>query len=294
MRPDHHPEELVDRARQGALDSDAQSILNRHLAVCEACAGLLAQAPWVERELAPQPRDEILDQRAVEAAMRRMQRKERPSPIGRSHAWPQWLRAAAAGVLLVSGVTATAAIVRRAISPHAPGVSPPPRSVDLPAGRSAPTPVPPPVEAPGPAEQPTPSGVAPPPPAARPAVTAGALFERAGKLRREGRADAAIAIYRRLQDIFPDAREAQLSFAIAGQLLLERGRPKEALAQFDRHPKIGGDVGEETLAGRADALEQLNRPTDAIAAWKSLLERYPGSIYAARARARLAQLGARR
>ena len=82
-----------------------------------------------------------------------------------------------------------------------------------------------------------------------------------------------------------------MSFALAGQLLLERGRPKEALAQFDRHPKVGGDVGEEALAGRAAALEQLDRTADAIAAWKSLLERYPGSIYAARARARLAQLG---
>ena len=50
-------------------------------------------------------------------------------------------------------------------------------------------------------------------------------------------------------------------------------------------------MGEEALAGRAAALEQLNRTADAIAAWKSLLERYPGSIYAARARARLAQLG---
>ena len=82
-----------------------------------------------------------------------------------------------------------------------------------------------------------------------------------------------------------------MSFALAGQLLLERGRPKEALAQFDRHQKVGGDVGEEALAGRADALEQLGRTADAIAAWKSLLERYPGSIYAERARARLARLG---
>ena len=112
---------------------------------------------------------------------------------------------------------------------------------------------------------------------ARPAVTAAALFERAGKLRREGHADAAIAVYRRLQETFPEAREAQLSFALAGQLLLERGRPKDALAQFDRHPRLGGDVGEEALAGRAAALEQLARTADAIAAWKSLLERYPGS-----------------
>jgi tetratricopeptide (TPR) repeat protein len=121
-------------------------------------------------------------------------------------------------------------------------------------------------------------------------ITASELFERAGKLRRQGRAEAAISVYRRLQETFPDAREAQLSFALAGQLLLERGRPKDALAQFDRHPRIGGDVGEEALAGRATALEQLRRDADAIAVWKSLLERYPGSVYAARARGRLAEL----
>jgi tetratricopeptide (TPR) repeat protein len=147
---------------------------------------------------------------------------------------------------------------------------------------------------PDPVEPLAPSEPAPRPAAARPTVTAAALFERAGTLRREGRADAAIAAYRRLQATFPDARETALSFALAGQLLLERGRAKEALAQFDRHPKAGGDVGEEALVGRADALERLGRNADAVAAWKNLLERHPGSIYAARARARLAQLGERR
>ena len=117
-----------------------------------------------------------------------------------------------------------------------------------------------------------------------------ALFERAGKLRREGRGEAAIAVYRRLEETFPDAREARLSFALAGQLLLERGQPSEALAQFDRHLKIGGEVDEEALVGRAAALEQLQRTADAIATWKSLLERHPGSVYAARARARLTHL----
>jgi TolA-binding protein len=255
---------------------------------------LLAQAPWVEREIASQPRDEILDQRAVEAAMARMQRTERPWSSGRSHAWPQWLRVAAAGVLLASGVTATAAIVRRTISARARVESPVLRPVDPRAERAALTPVAPPADVPEPTEQPGPSAPAPRSPAARPTVTAAVLFDRAGKLRREGHADAAIAAYRRLQEAFPDAREAQLSFALAGQLLLERNRPREALAQLDRHPKRGGDVGEEALAGRADALEQLHRTAEAIVAWRSLLERYPGSIYAARARAHLAQLGERR
>jgi TolA-binding protein len=287
MAVDDHPEELIDRARRGALDPDQQSTLDRHLAGCAACAAHLALAPRFERELAPQPRDEILDRRAVEAAMLRMQRS---SPLGRSRAWPRWLRVAAAGVLLASGVTAAAAIVGRRISSRARVESPVLPPVVRPAARPAVPPAAAPVDVPEPAESPPASASPPRPAPARPAITAAALFERAGKLRREGRAEAAIAVYRRLQETFPDAREAQLSYALAGQLLLERGRPKDALAQFDRRPRLGGDVDEEALAGRATALEQLHRTADAIAAWKSLLERYPGSVYAARARARLDQL----
>ena len=288
MTADHHPEELIDRAMEGALDRDGRSTLDRHLAQCAACAAYVALAPRFEQELAPQPRDEILDRRAVEAAMARMQRS---SSVGRSHAWPRWLRLAAAGVLLASGVTATAAIVVRKISSRAPVESPVHRPGEAPAARSAPLRETPPADVPEATEQPGPSTRLPRPAPARPAVTAAALFERAGKLRREGHADAAIGVYRRLQETFPDAREARLSFALAGQLLLERRRPSDALAQFDRHPRIGGDVGEEALAGRAAALEQLHRSADAIAAWKALLERYPGSVYAGRARARLAELG---
>src|SRR6476659_5422771 len=106
MTADHHPEELVDRAIQSALDPDERSTLDRHLAECVACAAHVALAPRFEQELAPRPRDELLDRRAVEAAMQRR-------PVGRSHVWPRWLRVAAAGVLLASAVTATAAIVGR-------------------------------------------------------------------------------------------------------------------------------------------------------------------------------------
>jgi len=153
-----------------------------------------------------------------------------------------------------------------------------------------------PTEAPVPPESP-PAKAAPAPHASvHPPVTASALFERGEKLRREGQIGAAIATYRRLQTTFPETAEARLSFALAGQLLLKQGRPRDALAQFDRHLRLddevgeAGEVGEETLVGRAAALEQLHRTSDAAAAWKTLLARYPNSVYAEKARARLGQL----
>jgi hypothetical protein len=294
MTSHEHPEELIDRAKQGALDADHQAVLDRHLATCVTCAAHLSMAPRFERELAPQPRDQILDERAVEAAMLRMQGSP---PVLRRHAAPSWLRWAAAAVVLVSGFAAAAAFIGRRITSHPPS-QPPGLTADPPAPRPRPLTIevaPP--DVPVPAESPTPRTVSPERPSARPAVTAAALFERGGKLQREGHADAAIVVYRRLQAMFPETPEARLSFALAGQLHLKRGRPSEALAQFDRHLRLGSEaseVSEEALAGRATALEQLHRTADAVAAWKTLLERHPGTVYAERARARLDQIIERR
>lgn len=288
MRAEEHPEALIDRAMTSALDPEAQATLDRHLATCPVCAEQLALAPRFERELAPQPRDEGLDLRAFEAAMRRMQQSP---PAARRRPLPSWFRWAAAAALLVVGVTGAAAVIGRRIAPR-PAIQSPVPAVQPPAARAPIRPVEvAPAEAPPPPAEPPLAKVAPAAHAsAQPAVTAGALFERGEKLRREGRASAAIAIYRRLQATFPETPEARLSFAFAGQLLLGQKRPGDALAQFDRHLKAGGEVGEEALAGRATALEELRRTADAIAAWKSLLARYPGSVYAGRARARLDDL----
>jgi anti-sigma factor RsiW len=289
MSAEKHPEELIDRARRGGLAPEEQATLERHLGVCPVCAGQLSLAQRFERELAAQPRDHLLYQRAVEAAVGRMQRS--PS-IGRRRPLPRWSRWAAAAALLVFGVTGVAAVVRLARSPrHLPMPSPVPRAEPPKTSAPIPSVEPPPAEAPVPPESPPVHGFA------HPEVTAEALFERAEKLRREGRAGAAIAIYRRLQAKFPATAEAHLSFALAGQLLLEQGRPGDALAQFDRHLSLGdqekeqeAEVGEEALAGRATALEQLGRTSEAISAWKTLLARYPRSVYAERARSRLDQL----
>ncbi len=292
MRGEEHPETLIDRAVRGPLEPEAQATLDRHLATCPECTEQVSLAPRFERELAPQPRDEILDLRAFEAAMRRMQLSP---PVARRRPLPSWFRWAAAAALLLFGVTGAAAVIGRRIASR-PAIQPPAPAVQPPAARAPSRPVEAaPAEAPPPPEPPPAKETSKPAPAGhgsspQPTVTASALFERGEKLRREGRADAAIAAYRRLQTTFPETPEARLSFAFAGQLLLKQKRPGDALAQFNRHLKTGGEVGEEALAGRATALEELHRSADAIAAWKSLLARYPGSVYAGRARARLDEL----
>jgi TolA-binding protein len=282
MRPDEHPEELIDRAKRGGLPPEQQAALERHVASCSVCAAELSLAQRFEQELAPQPRDQILYQRAAEAALQRLQR----SPaVWRRRPLPRWSRWAVAAALLVFAVTGAAAVIRRRMSLR-PAVEAPVRPVERPVE-------PPPA---APAEVPVPPETPPAKPASHPALTAGALFEQGEKLRREGRANAAIATYHRLQAKFPSSSEARLSFALAGQLLLKQGRPSDALGQFDRHLSSsgqldeGGEVGEEALAGRATALEQLHRASEAAAAWKSLLTRYPRSVYAEKARARLDQL----
>jgi hypothetical protein len=293
MIADEHPEELIDRARLGALPPDAQATLDRHLRDCPVCARQVALAGRFEREVAPQPRDHLLYERAVEGAMARMQR----SPVVRRRgALPPWSRWAAAAALLIAGVTAAAAVVGRRMALRAtvqpPEVAAPPRPAlaAIPIAPAEPSEAPP-LEAPAPPKTLPSKSISSAHAAARaPAITAADLFEKGEKLRREGHADAAIATYRRLQSTFPDTAEARLSFAFGGQLLLKQGRAADALAQFDRHLELDGEVGEEALAGRATALEQLHRTSAAAAAWKDLLARYPRSIYAERARARLEQL----
>ena len=281
MRADEHPEELIDRVRRGSLAPEAQATLQPHLEGCAVCALQISLAPQFEREVAPQLRDWLLAERAVEVALRRMQRSPR---VGRVRRFPRRSRWAAAA-LLVFGVTVAAAIIRRTAPPRV--IRSPVPVVASPTAVAPIHPaVPPPAMPAAPSPKPAPAAHG----AAHATVTAEALFERAESLRREGRADAAVATYRWLQANFPETAEAQLSFVLAGKLLLERGRPGDALAQFDRHSSAAGDVSEELLAGQATALEQLHRPSEAIAAWKRLLARYPQTVYAERARARLDEL----
>ena len=119
--------------------------------------------------------------------------------------------------------------------------------------------------------------------------SAALLFARASDLRDRNRADEAIAVFRKLQQLFPKTRESRVSFAVAGRMLLDRGRPAQALAQFDRHLAYGGEASQEALAGRAIALGQMGRLSAERETWQRMLDSYPGTVYTSQARERLAQ-----
>lgn len=287
MTPLTHPEESIDRARGGLLTPSERASLELHLAECPACAAHLAYGSQFEREVGPEMRDHLLDQRAVAAVMHGLRTRVRRAGSRR------WFRLAAAGLLLGVGV-ATAAVLRaRKTSLPAVAERPTPRPAEIagfaPDRSRAFAPVPPSAE---PSDLPDAFRASAPPPRAprqRHGATAAELFALGHRLRLEGRADAAIAVYRRLQETFPAARESRLSFALAGQLCLDRQRPEDALALFDRHLALGGELAQEALVGRATALEELHRDADAAAAWRRLVERFPTSVYAERARAHLAR-----
>jgi tetratricopeptide (TPR) repeat protein len=276
-----HPEAALDMALDGTLPAGQRQDLNRHLADCAACAAHVAAAQRVRERLAEQPWDEQLDRKAVARAMAGLFRP-RFAWLGSRRGF--WLGFALAGLLLVGGV-AGAGLWRSHRSSSVPLLFPEPsggtRVVSSAPSQAEPRLV---------AQPEPPSGetVSPRFPRAQP--SAAALFAQALALRGEGKVDAAIAAHLRLQHLYPVARETRLSFALAGRLLLDRGSPEQALAQFNQYLARPGDVAEEALVGRATALGRLGRSAAEAAAWREVLERHPGSVYATHAKKRLAAL----
>jgi outer membrane protein assembly factor BamD (BamD/ComL family) len=120
-----------------------------------------------------------------------------------------------------------------------------------------------------------------------------ALFTEANQARRDRDGDRAAALYKRIERRYPASRQADQSYISLGRLLLDRGVDSvTALRQFDgylaRHS--GGSLAQEALYGRAVALGRLGRAPQERATWQTLLNRFPGSVYAPRARERLGEL----
>jgi len=127
-----------------------------------------------------------------------------------------------------------------------------------------------------------------------PPASAATLFAEAGDARQRGAYDDAVRLYGDLARRFPQSAEALNAHAILARLLLDRGDAAGALVHFDAYLASGArSLREESMVGRALALERLGRASDEAAAWNALLDAYPQSVHAARARTRIAALGGR-
>ena len=117
------------------------------------------------------------------------------------------------------------------------------------------------------------------------------LFRRANIARRHGQLGQAIALYTNLQAHYSDTTEAKLSHISLAKLLLASGRAAEADTQFAQYLAQGGPLDLEALVGRAESQRQLGHVADERTIWRQVLDRFPSSVHAMRARQRLAALG---
>jgi hypothetical protein len=325
-----HPEEMLDGARHGALDSEAALDLDAHLRRCSACHLHLQLGQDAVFEGRLNRRDRALHARLVEIALGGLQ-DGAAEPLATTEAfvagataarsatawaWPvvRRLLLAAACILLGGGVaTAMWSVASNARHSAALDPTPPPiaarvapahgRRVATIEQRTPPTPLVlavPATEAPVRARRRSPSPgilrdvtVAGPTVEPTPALTAGALFREANELRRAGDHAGALLRYDQLARQFAGTREEITGRVIAGQLQLGAGLVLLALAGFDSYLDVSpnGTLAEEARVGRACALGALSRTDDEVDAWRNLLLRHPSSIHVERARARLRQLG---
>jgi TolA-binding protein len=288
-RGDEHLDGHLERALAGNASDAVLSELREHAKACAACAALLELGPPLASRISETRRDDVRDQRVVARALAVGPR------LGRSRRVMAAVGLSAAALLLGSLATADYLGVRlpwRSHANEAPAAKGQPAAVGVP--NAVPN-NPPEVTAAArdeqsPAIENKPKDPAVPRAMEAPTESASELFSAANQLRRHGQDVQAISAYRRLQQAYPQSGEATLSFATLGALLLQRGDARGALTQFDSYVARGGPVLEEALAGRARALGQLGDQTGEVQAWRSLLDRFPSSVHAARAQARLTEL----
>jgi TolA-binding protein len=116
------------------------------------------------------------------------------------------------------------------------------------------------------------------------------LFARANAARDAGHDAEAADLYRALLARRPEPDSANVARIDLALLYLRRlDRPADALGLFEDYLRAApdGTLAERALVGKADALARLGRVDDERAAWQALLERWPESLQASRARRRL-------
>lgn len=246
-------------------------------AVLEAASADLAG------ESASRPGDERLVGRAVDRAMARAAASPLTA-VARLTRWRRGILLAAAALIVTS--SALALIEHARMTEHVAASRPLPVSSSTAAPSAIPS-----ATAIEPGLQ-TPLETSPAASLESTAPDAAELFSQANEARRHGDVPTALRRYALLQRRFPHSPEAALSRVALGRLYLDRLHdPARALAQFDAYVAAGNDeLREEALVGRALALQRLGRADDERDAWRTLLQAYPSSLSADRAKGRLGEL----
>lgn len=317
---DLHPEELLDRHRQGRLNDEEHDRLQAHIDRCAACRMELALNADFEGELAlDSVSGELFDQEVVRALVADVVKEtasrelaadpegealeeevaalvDSPRAVGsqrlRGRRHIVWLVAA---IVLIGGAAIAAWVANQTADVDTPAASVLSQTEPLPtftAERAHQLP-PPTSDEVAPEEHatedidkaPVVASIAPPP--EQPTPGAAGLFAKANAARRAGDVDGALRLYAQLESQYPDSREAEVSHAIVGRLLMEKDKPTEAGDAFD---KMGTKLGEQKLVGRAKACRSSGDATCERAAWSQLLAEYPDSLSASTARSRLEAL----
>jgi len=308
-----HPEELIERAASGELSIAERERLDAHLRHCPSCRLEIRARRDFER-LAD--REEV-DVRALIANALLPERASAPRKPPRPRAARLRVALLAAALLGLGGIAAAASawlvwtrgggstepatvVVSKAASSRAPlarasGEPSPPTSIDSDTPAAS-TPVAKALDFLAPSVPHSPERAKTSPAPVAPALAASpedaaSLFDAANTARRRGDHEAAAAAYRRLIGQYPGSTEARESWAVLGRMLLDDGDASGALQSFDAYVQRGGALTAEAMLGKALALKQLGRTDDERAAWTALVDAFPDSVHAERARNRLAELG---
>lgn len=306
MSLDLHPEELFDKAARGTLSSAEQAVLDAHLAQCSLCRFERQAVEDFAALPLPQLDVDALVTNALTARVtrpaHRPTRRRMPVLVAALVATFAMgsLAAVSTGVIpkLVAAVSGAHDVAPTPVVPHSAAPRPAPVVTPvaaLPPVVETPPPRPPPPApvrvvtpvVPAPVAEVVPTPDVPPPPA----ESSASLFESANRSRIQGDRTSAMAAYRRLLERFPMADEAAQTRATLGRLLLDQGDPAAALAQFDRY--LGGEdrtLREDVMSARAVAFMRLGRDVEELSAWRALVEEFPQSVHASRARARIGAL----
>jgi hypothetical protein len=300
---DVHPEDLIDKKRLGLLTGDEQRRLEEHAKHCEACAIESLVAGDFARDRAVQSCSVQTVSRIVEGALAQV---SGPGVEARWVAETNRRRRRAWGLGLAIGFAATGAIAgfwsAKRLAPPPPSVaavvadqdpSPAARRKAAVANRQADPIVLDESDLAAVGERETASSETLRARGAPPPSTVAEVFARANDARRHGELSEAVGLYRQLQQRFPGSREEVMSRVALARLMLDRlDDPRGALTLFDRYlgANSNGTLAEEARLGKALALMRLGQTAEERQAWQKLLSAHPSSIYAERARRRLAEL----